>query len=219
MNLSAINNAIEQFHSKIKREKLSPIDWLYTKQYVLQQNPLETQGQFEEWMQELFHSERTQRYWQREDVRSKELMLSFMAYNVDMVRTCFKDLFDEGRDLEGRIDRFKFYMEELVSQVRRSQSIKESFHHQDNAMISFYLMMRYPEKYVYYTRPLHESLVARVEAKPLGQGEDMVRYMKMAKTVGTFIQKDSALLTAHRQRFQQDICDPTLLLVYELLMD
>lgn len=219
MNLAAINTALASFQQEIEKKKLSDIDWLYEKQFMLKQHELISADDFLKWMKTLFQSDRTQRYWQREDVRSKELMEAFIEVDTDMVFTCFKDLFDERRDLEGRIDRFKFYMDELLTHVRRKQTIKESWHHQDNSIISFYLMMRYPEKYVYYTRALHEQLVALVQAKPLGEGEDVVRYMKMAKTVSIFLMKEEDLMATHKGRFSAPIVEQSLLPVYEMLFE
>ena len=45
-------------------------------------------------------------------------MLAIMEWEPDFVRDAFRDLFSEDRDLEGRIQRFVFYINELFNRYR-----------------------------------------------------------------------------------------------------
>jgi len=155
--------------------------------------------------------------WKNEANRAGELMQMMVEFDADMVATSMKELFEEGRDLEGRLDRFKFYMDELLRRSRRHQTIKESWHHQDNAILSYYLAMRYPTDYTYYTPENHQLLVDLTGAKPIGQTEDPVRFQKMAKTVSTFLSKNEKLQEAHLKRFRKPVVEGSRLLVLELI--
>ncbi len=217
MNLSAIQNAIAVFKSELNKQNLSELDWIYEKQFAAYHSPRISVDNLPTWLDLLFSSERTQRYWKSEEIRSSELMRMMAAFDPDMVSTAFKDLIDESRDLEGRIDRFKFYMDEILARKRRvDKKFIESWHHQHNPVISYYLMMSVPQKYVYYTRARHEQIVSYFGAKPLAEAEDMVRYQKMSGTIFKILSRDEEVMGLHRRRFSKPILDDSILLVYEM---
>ena len=218
MNLTTIRETIGNFSKHLSAQRLCDIDWLYEKQSLLCPYDTLNADNIEGWAQLLFTSDHTQRYWQRPNHRPAELLKALIKFDADMVSTAFRDLFDEQRDLEGRVDRFKFYMEEIIQRIRRnSRSFIESWHHQDNSIISFYLMIQFPNDYIYYTRSLHENAVTKLGAKPLKAEEDFVRYQKMAKTLHQFIIKDEKLISVHQSRFPQYDYGQSRLLVYEYL--
>jgi len=62
------------------------------------------------------------------------------------VRAMFEDLFDESRDLYGRIDRFK----EQAEYVRKTFDNEAVQHFQTDGVIIGYLWLRYPDKYYIY---------------------------------------------------------------------
>jgi hypothetical protein len=218
LNLKAIQELIEHFKQRLRNQKLSDLDWLYEKQFQLQDYPILNADNIQPYLEILFTSDRTQRYWKSETLRSAELMTSMVKFDAEMVGTAFRDLFDEARDLEGRMDRFKFYLDEIIARMRKKdKSFLESWHHQDNAIISYYLIMAYPCTYSYYTRPIHEHAVTYLGAKALQSSEDPVRYQKMVKILATIASNDEALKVLHASRFQKPIAPGSRLLIYEML--
>ncbi len=217
MKLDNIHKTISAFKVLLKREVLSEMDWLYYKQFDLSTHDHLNSSTIYDWLIVLFESDRTKRLWKNEQNRAAELMLKLVDYDPSMVAIAFAELFHEERDLEGRIDRFKFYSEELLRALRKKeQSIRESWHHQDNSIISYYLSMKFPQKYSYYNQILHQTLIDVLGAKPLGDIEDLVRYQKMVNTFSNFIFKDEELLTLHRKRFNKPIIETSRLIVYEI---
>ena len=219
MNLAAIHDQIDRFNQYLRTQKHCEIDWLYDKQVKLADHKRLTIENIEQWLSLIFQSNQTQRYWKSESNRSAELMNAMIQFDADMVSTAFNDLFDENRDLEGRIDRFKFYMDEIIQRMRRNnRKFLESWHHQDNSIISFYLMMQYPTLYTYYTRTLHEKIVESFGAKPLEKAENPVRFQKMGKTIHQIMLKNEMLVDLHKTRFSSAVIPTSRLLAYELFL-
>lgn len=220
MNLDKIRKAISAFGNKLKSSRFSDLDWLYYKQFESAEHRYIAKGEIDNWLDLLFTSDRTNRLWKREELRSSEVMSELATFDPDMVLTAFRELYSEERGLEGRIDRFKFYMEELLERKRRnSATFHESWHHQDNSIISYYLLMQFPEKYSYYTPQIHEKMVNIVGAKPLGESEDPVRYNKMVNTIDRFLREDENLIHDHLRRFSKPVMESSRLLVYEMIIN
>ncbi len=218
MNLQKLTLAFNAFRSHLSGQKLSDFDWLYQNQFNSESFISINTDNINAWLNTVLTSSTTHRIWKSESSRAQELIMALAEFDRDMVATAFHDLFEESRDLEGRVDRFKYYMDELLSRFRRSQlGIKESWHHQNNSIISYYLCMRFPKKYTFYTRALHELIVNVSGAKPLGQQEDLIRFQKMTNTVFILMAKDSDLIKYHLQRFSKSIADDSRLLILEFL--
>ena len=89
----------------------------------------------------------------------------------DAVRQMFRDLFDESKPLEGRVNAFRAEADRI-----REQYWPEKMHYQDFNSISTYLWARYPDKYYIYkyseiratTRVLDSSYVVRKGADAAG---------------------------------------------------
>ena len=81
------------------------------------------------------------------------MILKFIQTSEDYVRYSFKDLFNENKDIEGRVDRFVFYCDQLLKEYKDSkpQSIENAHYHDDNyEMISIYLAFHFPNIYTPY---------------------------------------------------------------------
>lgn len=91
----------------------------------------------------------TRRWWTGENFFPKEMMLRFLKESPDFSRRMFADLFNEEKDIEGRVSRFQFAMDVLLGEHKKANplTIDNNHFHSDNHMISLYLGLRYPEKY------------------------------------------------------------------------
>ena len=63
-------------------------------------------------------SKTNRRHYRRDGYDPKRAMLALMDWQPDFVRDAFRDLYSEDRDLEGRIQRFVFYVNELFNRFR-----------------------------------------------------------------------------------------------------
>jgi len=164
----------------------------------------------------------SRRLWSRENYAPKAMMLEFAHQESEMVRLAFSTLFDEGKDVEVRLDRFLFYCDELLKDYK-SKNYKplfnRHFHDDDFAMISLYLAFRYPDRYAIYPHLAFVNLLRSLGSPDLPQAPDPARYFKVARTLYQMLQKDQELMDLHQRRFSEGN-GTGLLLVYEFcLMD
>jgi len=128
--------------------------------------------------------------WEGEDFHPKSSMLYYSTQNPDLVRSMFIDLFDENRDIVGRIHRFVDQCDQLRTYHSKGITKRESHYHGDRKMVFVYLAFRYPEKYTLYEGAGFRKLLEQVNAKPLGPVINIDRYIKTSKTINTLMQRD-----------------------------
>jgi len=138
----------------------------------------------------------------------------------DMVRQAFEDLFNEQRALDGRVDRFVFYCDELLAAYREAyphRPVNNHYHSDDYGMISLYLAFRYPAQYTLYDPVIFRTLLQQLGVQNLPQSNNIVRYFKVANTIYKLMQKEAKLLPLHRQRLQEGThyLGDSLLVVYD----
>jgi hypothetical protein len=145
----------------------------------------------------------TRRLWKRENYEPKEVMLKFVELNREFVRQVFLDLFNEQKEIDGRVDRFIFHCDELLREYKEAhpRSIENSHYHDDNyQMVSLYLAFRYPEQYAPYDFEVFTRFMALLGSRDVPKVNDIGRFFKVMRTVYGFLKKDEALMELHRQR-------------------
>ncbi|MCW5923171.1 MAG: hypothetical protein KIS77_12540 [Saprospiraceae bacterium] len=145
-----------------------------------------------------FQNSETRRLWQSEHWHPKEMMLEFWRSSPQTLRLMFEDLFNENREVEGRIGRFLFGCDELLRDYRRDHPLspENNHYHDDYRMIALYLAFRYPENYAPYDFPVFQKALARLGARDVPQQNDLPRYFKVLRTLGNFVEKDPAVQPA-----------------------
>lgn len=137
-------------------------------------------------------SDYSQRWWKRDHYRPKEIMLSLISADPELAAIAWKDLSNESASLEGRLDRFDYYCTDLLH-MHRQQHIRsvESHHHQDASIISLYLAGMYPDRYSLYTGlDIFQAFCKAVGRPDIPVVDDLVRFMKVAKVVDMYLQKN-----------------------------
>lgn len=145
-----------------------------------------------------FHNSETRRLWQTENWQPKRVMTEFWRFDPLTVRLMFDDLYNETREVDGRISRFLFGCDMLLSDFRRihSTSIENNHYHGDFQMIAIYLAFRYPESYAPYDFSTFQKAMMRFEARDIPQSNDLARYFKVLRTLMTFLEKDGEVAPA-----------------------
>jgi hypothetical protein len=145
-----------------------------------------------------FHNSETRRLWQTENWQPKRMMTEFWRFDPMTVRWMFDDLFNETREVEGRISRFLFGCDTLLRDYKKAKptSIENNHDHGDFRMIALYLAFRYPESYAPYDFDTFQKAMLRFGAKEVPQSNDLVRYFKVLRTLMTFLEKDREVLAA-----------------------
>lgn len=137
-------------------------------------------------------SEISQRWWKQDHYRPKEIMLQLIETDAELATIAFKDLANDAATLDGRISRFQFYSEDLLQMLRQKDlRIVESYHHQDAHIMSLYLAGLFPDKYALYPGlDIFKKYCLAVGSPDVPVIDDLVRYMKVASIVYTFMQKN-----------------------------
>lgn len=146
-------------------------------------------------------SDHTQRLWQRTHYEPKKIILQLGREFPDFFNDAMKDLFNEDMLLENRIDRFKFYCNELLTLYKQKHKQSNVNHHYvDESFISCLLMGYNPETYAYYDHQLFVETAKIVGAKPIPTVNDYPRYQNFIKVFCNYINENEKLLRLHKKR-------------------
>lgn len=203
MKLHLLEKAIDHFLSSQLRA--DDIDWYYPHALV---NEFHTHWcppsilNLKDVYDHCLHSEYSQRWWKGDQYRPKEIMLQLIDAEPELAVVAWKDLSNEAATLEGRLDRFDYYCNELL-QTHRQKNFRsvESYHHQDASIVSLYLAGMYPEKYALYPGlEVFQSFCRAIGSPEIPVVNDLVRYMKIATIVFTFLKKSDKYQGLIQQR-------------------
>ena len=162
----------------------------------------------------------TRRYWKADNYAPKKMILLFAEAYPDLIRAMFRDLFDEDRDIGQRVGRFLHHCDELLREYKAAnpRTVENNhFHDDDYRIISLYLACRYPASYAPLDfRAFSKTLVA-VNTRNPPTLQDLERIFKIHRALYKWLQKDEALLAAHRARLVPELhyTDDSLVLVLE----
>lgn len=164
----------------------------------------------------------SQRWWKREQYRPKEIMLQLIAADPELATIAWKDLANTSASLDGRLSRFDYYCTDLL-QLHRQQHFRsvETYHHQDATMLSLYLAGLQPNQYALYPGLTAFAGFCKAIGSPdIPKVDDLVRYMKVASIVNTYLQRDVRyvqLIEARSASTPKEILIP-FQLAYEVIL-
>ncbi len=156
--------------------------------------------------------------WQLDHYNPVKAMINYININEDLARAMFKDLFNEQKEITGRISRFIFQCDEFYKIDRQSREKVLSHEHGDKRMIFVYLAFRYPEKYSLFDFQSFRTFLQEIGSAQTLQIQDTDRFIKVCRTLAILIAKDDDLI----QLVNQHISPTTngalypMLLVYEI---
>jgi hypothetical protein len=206
MNLQKLTDTISKYKSYLRSNPQHDPYWKWESLRIFQENWNIEALDFRSMYDRSLQNSRTRRLWKRENYEPKDMMLKFIDLNSEFVRYMFQDLFNENKEVDGRIDRFVFHCDELLREYKESRprSIENSHFHDDNyGMVSLYLAFRYPELYAPYDFELFRRLLLSFGSRDVPKVNDLGRYFKVMRTVYKFLQKDGEVLETHGQRLNQ----------------
>ncbi len=147
----------------------------------------------------------SRRQWKGRDFFPKEMMLKFIKAEPEYVRLAFRDLFNESKGVDGRVDRFLFYCEELLKIYKEKfPHAKENDHYHTHKVVMMYLTNRYPENHTLYRFKDFRRFLESVDAKNISSSHDLERYAKVTKTIGTFLNKDEEIISLSNARLEDN---------------
>jgi hypothetical protein len=151
----------------------------------------------------------TRRLWQVDNWQPKRVMLEFWRFDATTARTIFNELFNETREVDGRIGRFLFGCDMLLADYKSAKptTIENHHYHDDYQMISLYLAFRYPDQYgAPYAFPMFQQALKNLGARDVPLVHDLARFLKMQRTLMTFLEKDGKALPALQKHLQEPHC-------------
>lgn len=220
MQLKLIQKYIGAFKAYLKAQKSIPFEYIWESQVLFQKHWDIEAPDLKAMYDASLQNSKTRRLWSREHYAPKAMMLKFIDLQPAYVLQIFGDLFNEEKSIDGRVSRFVFYCDQLLQEYKAAHptSIENNHYHDDDyQMVSLYLAFRYPERYTYYDRTAFVKLLQRIGAKNVSNTNDFERFVKVMKTISTFLLKEEDLLRIHRERFKRSPFQPlsSLLIVYE----
>lgn len=123
----------------------------------------------------------------------RRMIKAFAEADPETVRAMFANLFDESKDLAGRVARFQSEAEALRVKYDDSKQ-----HFQNLNSISTYLWLRYPDKYYIYKYSEHKVVAEELESafvpKRSSSSENLLGGFKMYDAICAQLAQDKELL-------------------------
>lgn len=151
---------------------------------------------------ESLHSDISNRLWTGVDYHPKESMVTFLRYEKEFIRSMFRDLFNEGKDLQMRISRFIFHCDELGKQIKKKEP-KLLHHYQDEQMVVSYLALHDPQRYAFLDIPSFRSAMVAMQARNIPEYITIESYTKLMRIIQKFVSSDPSLANGYRTLFPE----------------
>jgi hypothetical protein len=203
MNLQKLNDAIGQYAHFLRTNPQHDPYLPWESQRIFQENwdveVLDLRSMYDRSLE----NSRSRRLWKRESYEPKEMMLRFIEINREYVRQVFQDLFNEAKDLDGRIGRFVFHCDELLAawhEERPTSKLNTHFHDDNYQMVSLYLAFRYPAQYLLFDFESFRRLMELLGSRDVPTVNELGRYFKVMRTIFTFLKKNEEILALHSRR-------------------
>ena len=139
---------------------------------------------------ESLKSDISNRLWKGIDFFPKETMIKFIELRKEDVRWMFRDLYDENKDLAGRVSRFIFHCDQLFELLPISK--KTSNHYWDETVVMTHLFMRHPMQYSLLDRDAFMKLMLRLSSKNIPNHIPISTYSTLMRTINKFLLEDQA---------------------------
>ncbi len=221
MNATILKEKISQFKKHLNSVDRYEHLYLYEIQKNFKTNWALMKEPMDAMIDKSIHSQISRRLWTDKNFEPKTMMMAFARLNTDYVRQMFFDLFDDQKAIDGRMDRFTFYCDELLRAYKKVNPHKvDNNHYHGHHMISLYLSLGFPEKYAVYDHERFVNFLREVKAKDIPSSSDAPRFFKVLKIILTFMDKEDGLIEAHQKRLDPEVhyLERSGLLVYEFLL-
>lgn len=223
MQLKRLNELLEQFKILLQATPQDDATILWETQQLFQNNWDTEAHDLADMFRKSLENSISRRYWSRELYAPREMMLEFIRLDEEMVRIMFRDLFNENKEVDGRMDRFVFYCNEMLRAYQDQHQRpphNRHYHDDDYAMVSLYLSFRFPDRYAPYDHVAFTRLLKLLHSPDIPIVNDPVRWFKVARTLLQIMKKDSDLMDLHAGRLEtgRHYAGDSLLLAYDFCM-
>lgn len=216
-------NLINEYKEKFKQRLVQSYDYDESYKYeCLQQykNHWDLDAlALEEVYDQSFQSSISGRLWGGSKNSAKEIMLRFIQHNREFMRSAFRDLYADYKDVSLRINRFISHCDEMLDELKKTDK-KLNNHYHDKKIVSVYLAFHNPMEYNIFDFLDFKRMMLRLEAKNLPMEFEIERFFKLSKGLFTILSKDEELLKLHQQKLNDaKFCaEPNLLLAHDFII-
>lgn len=159
------------------------------------------------------------RLWGGSRNSAKEVMLLFLESDKEFVRSMFRDLYKEEKDLGMRINRFMFHCDQMLAQINGDKA-KWTTHFHNEEVVALYLAFNDPEKYALFSYGPFSNMMRRLEVKSIPESYELDRYFKLCKGLYTLLKRDEELLEMHREQRAREgyYSEDTMIMIHDYLI-
>lgn len=169
-------------------------------------------------------NDHSKRLWKADNYLPKEIMFNFAKMQPDFVRYMFKDLFDESKEIGGRVGRFVFHCDELLKEykAKNPRSVQNNHFHDDEFhAVSMYLAFQYPSEYALFEFFDFRKMMQLLGSLDVPEIADFTRYVKTSRTLFKLLEREEDLMAFHKKRIKNSPLkiyeDRSMLLVYDFI--
>lgn len=163
-----------------------------------------------------FKSQISNKLWGGSVNSAKSVMLEFIKTNPEYVRSMFRDLYNESKDLSLRINRFSLHCDEMMDQLP-SNKLKPVEHRHTPKIISVYLSFNDPELYTIIDYGAFHNFMNRLENQNIPMVFELERIFKLCRGVYNVMKKDDELLERLEQAIgEKYYSEHNMLMVHDL---
>lgn len=137
----------------------------------------------------------------------RQFLLAAADKEPETVRSWFKELFDESKDVASRNETFQMATKKFFEKYNTNPNFKYSY--QDSLAVSFYLFLRYPDKY-YITKfgvMNYSTETLNYPWKPKkGNTNNIELCRQFFDEINKVVLEDAELLELSKKRLQNELC-------------
>jgi len=194
MKVHLIKQNLEEYCSYLKSLESFEQSYLWQIMDVFVENWDIEELDFRQMFDRSFQSDQSLRLWKRENYFPKEMMLKLIDVERETLRSIFKDLLNEDKDLNLRINRFIHHIDQMLQIVQRKDMKASTHYHADLRFVFAYLAFCYPEKYTLYDGFNFSQYLVKVEARNVPKSHDPNIFKNLMKATKTIMFKDVVLM-------------------------
>lgn len=144
-----------------------------------------------------------ERLWSDKNNSAKSVMVEFAQMSPDITRDIFEDIYRETSDVVLRMDRFVYHCDQMLADLQRTRPSANFHYHDDFVMISYYLMMKFPDLYTIYNYVNFKSLLTSLGAKSMPALKEIDRYFKVTRIFQKFLCQDEELVELYKEYLEK----------------
>lgn len=144
----------------------------------------------------------------------RQFLLELIDVEPETVRSLFKNLFDESKSVTERNRDFQEKTQELYNKYKSNPNFSTfSYSYQRNLSVSYYLFLRYPDKYYISKYKVMKECAEKLNASWIPQKNDkdcenIEKCREFFDSICEVVKEDKDLLALSEKRLKNDMCYP-----------